>query len=159
MHPVRGSRQQSILSARSRARSLRLIIGCITVLIFSSQINKASTIAVPAGGDLQAALNAAQCGDLVLLQAGATWDTPGPYLTFRLPAKGCTASNPITVQSSGQASLPNGRVAPSDAANMARIRTTGPWAAIGTTASATYWILDGLEVTDNITSGTSVTPY
>src|SRR5215813_3282895 len=33
----------------------------------------ASTIVVPAGGDLQAALNTAQCGDQVVLQAGASF--------------------------------------------------------------------------------------
>ena len=33
----------------------------------------AATIAVPVGGDLQAAINAANCGDEIILQAGATF--------------------------------------------------------------------------------------
>ncbi|PYN80939.1 MAG: hypothetical protein DMD96_12795 [Candidatus Rokuibacteriota bacterium] len=40
------------------------------------------TIIVPAGGDLQAALNAAQPGDVITLQAGATFRGP-----FTLPNK------------------------------------------------------------------------
>src|SRR5438876_10664025 len=39
-------------------------------------------IAVPAGGDFQAALNAAQPGDVITLQAGATFTGP-----FTLPNK------------------------------------------------------------------------
>ncbi len=56
------------------------ILVFLIVLIGSSQAASAGTIVVPDGGDLQAALNAAQCGDSVVLQAGATWDGE-----FRLP--------------------------------------------------------------------------
>jgi len=52
-------------------------------------------INVNAGGDLQAALNSAQCGDTLLLQAGATFS--GKYT---LPAKGCDANHWIIVRTS-----------------------------------------------------------
>lgn len=131
--------------------SWKLIIG-ISVVLLSTKFTQAATIVVPAGGDLQSAINGAQCGDLIMLQSGATWDTPGNFQSFTLPARACTASNPITIQSSGQSALPNGRVSPADASNMARIRTTGEWPAFSSTANAKYWILDGLEITDNITT-------
>ena len=138
----------------SRAKS---IIYSVAILLFLSvATSNAATIAVPAGGDLQSAINAAQCGDVIMLQAGATWDTPSR--PFTLPNRSCTASNPITLQSSAVASLPNGRVSPANIANMARLRTTGGWAALSTAARATYWIVDGLEITDNITTS-ALSPY
>ena len=61
-----------------------------------------SVINVKAGGDFQAALNSAQCGQTIQLQAGATFDG-----TFNLPAKGCNAQNWIIIRtSSPDSSLP-----------------------------------------------------
>ena len=51
------------------------------------------TIAVPAGGNLQAALDAAQPGDVITLQAGATFQGP-----FTLPNK--AGAGWITVRTS-----------------------------------------------------------
>lgn len=122
-----------------------------TVLSLPADIN------VSAGGNLQTALNTANCGDRIILAAGATWDTISSR-PFVLPNKGCGAADPITLQSSALSQLPSGRVSPSNSANMARIRTTGGWAALSTAAGASYWVLDGLEVTDNIT-GSALSPY
>src|ERR1700730_7679312 len=119
----------------------------LIVIIGSSQAATAATIVVPGGGDLQAAINAAQCGDNLVLQAGATWDGE-----FRLPNRNCTASTPIRIGSSAQASLPIGRVGPADATNMPRIRALGTGitgSAFMMAADAGYWVLDGLELTDN----------
>ncbi|MDB4955110.1 MAG: hypothetical protein JWO36_2679 [Myxococcales bacterium] len=59
---------------------------------------------VPAGADLQAALNRAACGDTLLLAAGATFDQP-TGLTF--PAKNCDDQHWITVRTDApDASLP-----------------------------------------------------
>ena len=59
-----------------------------------------TTITVSAGGDLQAALNAAQPGDVITLQAGATFTGP-----FTLPNKAGTGW--ITVRTSApDSSLP-----------------------------------------------------
>src|SRR5438552_5108744 len=115
-----------------------LILVFLIVLIGSSQSATAGTIVVPGGGDLQAAINAAQCGDSVVLQAGATWDGE-----FVLPNRNCTASTPIRIGSSGQASLPNGRVDPADATNMPRIRASGTGvtgSAFTMAANSGYWV-------------------
>jgi hypothetical protein len=54
-----------------------------------------ATIQVSAGGDLQAALNGAQCGDTVQLQAGATFTG-----VFSLPAKNCDNGHWVIVRTS-----------------------------------------------------------
>src|SRR5260370_7689761 len=63
---------------------------------------RGSIVAVNAGGDLQAALNNAFCGDIVELQAGAT--LPGK---FRVPAKNSHHNpSPITPPTSPSPPLP-----------------------------------------------------
>lgn len=52
-------------------------------------------ISVNAGGDLQAALNSAECGDIIQLQAGATFSGP-----FVVPAKNCNINNWIWISTS-----------------------------------------------------------
>ncbi len=59
-----------------------------------------SIIAVSAGGDLQAALNRAQCGDQIELQAGATFTG-----LFTLPAKNCNIKSWIIVRTSASDSV------------------------------------------------------
>jgi len=54
-----------------------------------------TTIAVNAGGDLQAALNSAHCGDTIELQSGATFSGK-----FVLPAKSCDDNHWIVVRTS-----------------------------------------------------------
>jgi len=61
-----------------------------------------SVIAVNAGGDLQGALNSAQCGDTIQLQAGATFAG-----TFEFPALDCDDAHWIIVRTSApDSSLP-----------------------------------------------------
>lgn len=54
-----------------------------------------STIAVTSGGNLQTALNSANCGDTITLQAGATFTG-----VFTFPAKNCNNNNWIIVRTS-----------------------------------------------------------
>ena len=54
-----------------------------------------TTTTVNAGGDFQSALNSANCGDTIQLQAGATFTG-----VFTLPAKSCDDSNWIVVRTS-----------------------------------------------------------
>jgi len=54
-----------------------------------------SIISVNAGGDLQSALNNARCGDVIELQAGATFT--GPFL---VPAKNCDINHWIWIRTS-----------------------------------------------------------
>jgi hypothetical protein len=61
-----------------------------------------SVINVNAGGNLQTALNNAQCGQTIQLQAGSSFNGP-----FNLPAKGCNDQNWIIIRtSSPDSSLP-----------------------------------------------------
>jgi len=101
---------------------------------------------VNAGGNIQAAINQAACGDSIQLQAGATWDVPAPY---NLPNKGCVADIRITSTSP----LPSRLVTPADAPLMPRLRATSGDGIFRTATNAGYWILDGLNLTDN--NGTS----
>jgi hypothetical protein len=59
-----------------------------------------STITVNSGGDLQSALNSVQCGDTILLQAGATFNG-----VFTFPAKSCDDNNWIIVRTNADDSL------------------------------------------------------
>ncbi len=119
----------------------------------------AANIPVHSGDNLQTAITGASCGDNLILDAGATWDG-----TFLLPNKSCTSGTPITITSSAAASLPvcaspTTRVSPADASNMPRIRTLGGGsigAAFELQTNAAYWILDGLELTDNAPQSANV---
>ena len=76
---------------------------------------------MPAGGDFQAALNAAQPGDVITLQAGASY--PGP---FTLPNK--PGQDWITVRTSAPDSSlppPGTRIDPSYASVLPKIVGTG----------------------------------
>ena len=80
----------------------------------------AKLIAVKAGGDLQRAIDTAQPGDIIELQAGASF-----IGSFTLPVKSGDAY--ITIQSSQLSSLPPAgqRVSPAHAALMPRILSPG----------------------------------
>jgi hypothetical protein len=99
------------------------------------------TIVVRAGGDFQRALNAAQPGDVITLEAGATFAGP-----FMLPAK--TGSGWIVVRTSApDSSLPpqGGRIDPSYAHVMPRL-VAKSGAVITTNPGAHHYRLIGLEL-------------
>jgi uncharacterized protein YjdB len=105
-----------------------------------------TTINVPAGGDLQSAINNAKPGDEIVLQAGATYTG-----NFVLPVKsGGDATHWVTIRTSSMSWLPpeGTRVSPSYATAMAKLvpwEVTAP--AIATVPGASYYRLIGLEVT------------
>lgn len=77
------------------------------------------TIRVPSGGNVQAAIERATSGDIVELQAGATY-----FGEIKLPNKPLTDF--VTIQSSAAATLPaDKRVGSASAASMAKIVTRG----------------------------------
>jgi len=114
------------------------------------------TITVPAGGDFQAALNSAQPGSVIVLQAGATYAG-----NFSLPNK--TGSGWIYIQSSALTSLPapGTRVTPAQAALMPKLIDTSGlhngsapgYPTIQTQPNAHHYRLVGLEITTNWTTG------
>ena len=104
---------------------------------------EAATISVPAGGNLQAALNAALPGDTILLQQGATYTG-----NFMLPVKdGATF---ITLQTS-PAGLPvsGARISPADSALLAKLRSPNGAPALRTTPGAHHWRILLLEFLAN----------
>jgi hypothetical protein len=100
----------------------------------------AAIVNVPAGGDLQGALNAAQAGDTINLAAGATYTG-----NFHLAPNAGPAW--ITVQSSAIGSLPGpgSRVSPDQAAAMPKIVTPNSASALQITAGANYYHFIGIE--------------
>src|SRR5262245_60409824 len=102
-----------------------------------------ATLPVPAGGDLQAALNIARPGDTIVLDAGATYAG-----SFTLPAK--EGDGWIVLRSNapdGQLPPEGTRIAPSvDAPWMPKIVTTTSEPALRTAAGARQWRLVGLEI-------------
>ena len=64
--------------AAQRTLSFSVNNGFISLLILfiSASIASAATIVLPAGGDLQAAVNNAAPGDTIVLEAGATYRGP-----------------------------------------------------------------------------------
>ena len=99
------------------------------------------TIAVPAGGDVQAALDAAMPGDTITLEPGATYQG-----TLRLPNKDGDAW--ITLRTAVEDFVaPGQRVTPADAPSMAKIVAPAGLPAIDTAPGAHHYRLIGLELT------------
>ena len=101
------------------------------------------TIEVGPGGDFQAALDKAQPGDEVVLQAGAAYTG-----NFILPAKQGSGKW-ITIRTSNMTGLPQEgtRVGPRHAAAMPKIVDPNGSGAINTALRAGYYRLIGLDVT------------
>lgn len=129
------------------------------------------TVSVPAGGNVQAALNAANCGDTIQLQAGASF-----VGSFTLQAKPCDAQHWVIVRTStpdaslppsgqrltpcyaGVASLPGRPQFPCSSprkllatlVNSQGGNTSGP---IRIAPGANHYRLIGLEITRSVGSG------
>ena len=118
-------------------RALGLSLAAMVTL---AQTAFAATITVNAGGNLQAAIDAAKPGDTIVLQAGATFTGP-----FKLRAKGGTSF--ITIQSAPNSALPPAgtRISPAAAPLLAKIKSSTGGPAMRTEAGATYWRLLLLE--------------
>src|SRR5262245_34062300 len=76
------------------------------------------TIRVPAGGNLQQALDAARAGDRIELEPGATYKGP-----FRLKPK--DGDQWVVITSSGSLPKPGRHVQPADAASMPKLVAEG----------------------------------
>ena len=114
-----------------------MLLGCLSY----GRVAESATVKVPAGGDLQSALMTARAGDTIELAAGAVF-----VGNFTLPAK-MGGDAVITVQSSPHSNLPveGGRVAPADAALLAKIRSPNNAPALQTEPGAHHWRLQLLE--------------
>jgi hypothetical protein len=97
-----------------------------------------NTVVVNAGGNLQAALNDAQPGDTIVLQAGATFRGP-----FTLPAKSGTGR--IVITSSASLPAEGTRVTPAEAGLMPKLESLGD-EVIVTAAGARGYRFVGIEL-------------
>ncbi len=97
---------------------------------------------VPAGGNLQAALNAAQPGDVITLEPGATYGGP-----FVLPNKATTSSDYIEIRPASLTGLPlaGQRVTPSHGRFMPKL-VSASLNVIAAAPGAHHYRLVGLEV-------------
>ncbi|HKY21186.1 MAG TPA: right-handed parallel beta-helix repeat-containing protein [Vicinamibacterales bacterium] len=141
------------------ARTIKLSIVTCCVNLFASNALNAATLTVDSGGDVQAALNAAQCGDTIVLQAGAVFTLPTNafYTLPRKPSCAGTDADYITITTSNTNGIsPEGtRINPAvHAAAMAKIVGSN-YPAIQTAPGAHHYKLVGLEITS---SGSTYTP-
>ena len=123
-----------------------LVAVCACVLVLAGiRTAAAATINVPAGGNLQAALDAAAPGDTIQLAAGAVFTG-----NFLLRAKGGSAVITIRSATPDSALPPDGtRITPAYAGVLAKIRSDRNGAAIRTAPDADNWRLQFLEVTQS----------
>ena len=104
----------------------------LALSLFASSVEAQTR--VPAGANLQAALDAALPGDVLELDAGATFTG-----NYTLPVKNGTA--PITVRT--RLTLPEGRI--DLAANLATLRTPNSAPALRTVGNTAHWRFDGIR--------------
>lgn len=115
--------------------------GSFLVLIASlGPTDVEAQVHVPAGGNLQTALNNATPGQTITLEPGATYTG-----NFLLPAK--AAGEPITLTSAS--TLPNRRVTADDEPLMGVIRSTNGTPALRTAEGAARWRLRGVLLVGN----------
>lgn len=102
-----------------RVRNVGIVGAVVAASVVAGAVFLASSnvTSVPAGADLQAALNAAQCGTVLEVEAGAAYGNI-------VLSKNCGA-DPITVRSSRAGELPeNTRVTPAQAPLLAKLQST-----------------------------------
>lgn len=106
----------------------------------------AATINVPAGGDLQAAIDTAQPGDVILLASGASFTG-----TYRLTKKAGDAF--ITIRTDapgGTLPGPGVRITPEQSPRLAKIKAPGTSsAALVTAEGAHHWRIELVEFVGN----------
>jgi hypothetical protein len=127
----------------TRRLTLPGVLLCLSLLATGAGAQRA-TITVPAGGDLQAVIDRARPGDVIVLPAGATF-----VGNFILPAT--TGSSYITIRSDvDPAQFPaTRRVTPDQARLMAVIRSPNTSPALATASEAHHWRLQWLAFEAN----------
>jgi hypothetical protein len=118
-----------------------MLASLLCALTAGARVSQAATVTVPAGGNLQTAINNAQPGDTILLEAGATYTGP-----FNLPVK--AGADYITIRTNASdSSLPvDTRVSPAQASLMPKIVSPGSGQpALRTDAGAHHYRFIGVE--------------
>lgn len=104
----------------------------------------AAVIAVPAGGDLQAAIDRAKAGDTITVAAGATY--VGNFILRVKPG-----NQFITIRSDDDGTVrPGQRVRPAHSPRLAKLRSPNRQPALSTERGAHHWRLILLEFLPNV---------
>ncbi|HMD33401.1 MAG TPA: hypothetical protein VKH42_00470, partial [Vicinamibacterales bacterium] len=123
------------------------VCGVICALAVSSSAATAATINVPAGGDLQQAIDNARPGDIIQLAPGATY-----VGNFMLKNKGAVTDYITIRTATPDAALPpaNVRITPAYANVLAKIKSSNNVSALRTQAGANHYALMFLEFQANV---------
>jgi hypothetical protein len=121
-------------------RPLLVLLALGVILSATGSPRAAEVIAVPAGGDLQQAIDRARPGDVIVLAEGATY-----VGNFQLTAK--SGSQYITIRTRESEGLPRAgtRVLPVHAPRLAKLRSSNRQPALRTAPGAHHWRLLWLE--------------
>src|SRR5258705_7940657 len=145
-------------------RFIKLSLLIPVFILLSARVDGlGSTIAVPAGGDFQAALNVANCGDTIVLQAGASYIVAALEQPFVAKAKGaCTGTSAdfITIQGSNFSSLPASfrdfSPAQINALNLPKLVTKVATPALEFQAGSHHYRFVGIEITNDSVNQTQL---
>jgi putative Ig domain-containing protein len=123
------------------------LVSALVCLLATGSLAGAATISVPAGGNLQDAIDAAKPGDVITLEPGATY-----IGNFVLRNKGAT-NDYITLRSAAPDSAlpgPGVRMTPKYAAQLPKIRSSNNMSALRTATGANHYKLLFLEFQANV---------
>jgi hypothetical protein len=151
---ARRDRHENALSS-TRVRvvvAVAIVVGLVGIgLLFAMaqqrarRVGNSNIIQVKAGGDLQGAIDDAKYGDVIVLDAGATYRGP---ITLRYKEGASDSNQYITITTSNRNGIPaeNQRVNPqAHAAAMPKIVGPNSTAAIATDAAAHHYKFVGIE--------------
>ncbi|MBS1817919.1 MAG: glycosyltransferase [Acidobacteria bacterium] len=155
--PVRPRQKRSAAASRARillrrpgvissARVVNLFAWFLVAVgaAFAGQTSKANTVTVPAGGDLQAALDGARPGDVISLEPGATF-----VGNFVLRTQAGT-DRPVVVRTAGAEAVAFGqRMTPERADTLARLRSPNSMPVLSTAPGARGWRIELLAFDAN----------
>ena len=140
-----------------------ILIGAALSLPAVNHSAHAATIDVPSGGDFQAALNLANCGDTIVLQAGGSYIVSVLEQPFLAKAKGaCTGTDAdfITIQGSNSNTLPSSLrdLSPSQirALSLPKLITKVSTPALEFQAGSHHYRFLGIEITNDSLNQTLV---
>jgi len=147
----------------------------VAVMVCSIGAAHGATTVVPAGSDplangdaFQSTVNAAACGDTIVLQAGVVYaarmissNSYGPQgNSFTMPNKNCASNQWVTIQTSALGNLPSGRVGYSDIPSMATLasNSNSPVITYANNAGWYKWIGILFTLTGNVAANRGFNP-
>lgn len=131
------------MATHTHGRSVAVPIAAVAtaLCLWGLLPSAAQVVSVPAGADLQAAIDRARPGDVLTLAPGATYTG-----NFTLPARDGTSYITIRTAADARQPRPGQRVLPVHAAALAQLRSSGPAPVLRTAPGAHHWRLQLLEI-------------